>query len=36
MYRKIMFRIKSIFQISILICLSSISICNLLTDLPSY
>jgi hypothetical protein len=27
---------KSIFQISTLICLSSVSICNLLTDLPSY
>jgi hypothetical protein len=29
-------RNKSIFQISTLICLSSISICNLLIDLPSY
>jgi hypothetical protein len=31
-----MLRNKSIFQISTLICLSSISICNLLIDLPSY
>jgi hypothetical protein len=29
-------RNKSIFQISTLVCLSSISICNLLTDLPTY
>jgi hypothetical protein len=29
-------RNKSIFQISTLICLSSISICNLLIDLPTY
>jgi hypothetical protein len=36
MYREIMFRNKSIFQISTLICLSSISICNLLIDLPTY
>jgi hypothetical protein len=36
MYREIMLRNKSIFQISTLICLSSISICNLLIDLPSY
>jgi hypothetical protein len=35
-YREIMLRSKSIFQISTLICLSSISICNLLIDLPSY
>jgi hypothetical protein len=31
-----MLRNKSIFQISTLICLSSISICNLLIDLPTY
>jgi hypothetical protein len=31
-----MLRNKSIFQISTLIYLSSISICNLLIDLPSY
>jgi hypothetical protein len=31
-----MLRNKSIFQISTLICLCSISICNLLIDLPSY
>jgi hypothetical protein len=31
-----MLRNKSNFQISTLICLSSISICNLLIDLPSY
>jgi hypothetical protein len=36
MYREIMLRNKSIFQISPLVCLSSISICNLLIDLPSY
>jgi hypothetical protein len=36
MYREIMLRNKSIFQISTLLCLSSISICNLLIDLPSY
>jgi hypothetical protein len=36
MYREIMLRNKSIFQISTLIYLSSISICNLLIDLPSY
>jgi hypothetical protein len=36
MYREIMLRNKSIFHISTLICLSSISICNLLTDLPLY
>jgi hypothetical protein len=36
MYREIMLRNKSIFQISTLIWLSSISICNLLIDLPSY
>jgi hypothetical protein len=29
-------RNKSIFQMSTLICLSSISICNLLIDLPTY
>jgi hypothetical protein len=31
-----MLRNKSIFQISTLICLSSISICNLLINLPMY
>jgi hypothetical protein len=36
MYRETMLRNKSIFQISTLICLSSISICNLLIDLASY
>jgi hypothetical protein len=36
MYRKIMLRNKSIFQISTLICLSSISICNLHIDLLMY
>jgi hypothetical protein len=36
MYREIMLRNKSIFQISTLVCLSSISICNLLIDLPNY
>jgi hypothetical protein len=36
MYREIMLRNKSVFQISTLICLSSISICNLLIDLPLY
>jgi hypothetical protein len=36
MYRTIMLRDKSIFQISTLICLSSMSICNLHIDLPSY
>jgi hypothetical protein len=35
-YREIMLRNKSNFQISTPICLSSISICNLLIDLPSY
>jgi hypothetical protein len=35
MYREIMLRNKSIFQIRALICLSSISICNLLIDLPT-
>jgi hypothetical protein len=34
MYMEIMLRNKSIFQISILVCLSSTSICNLLIDLP--
>jgi hypothetical protein len=29
-------RNKSIFQISTLVCLSSISICNLPVDLPTY
>jgi hypothetical protein len=29
-------RNKDIFQISTLVCLSSISMCNLLIDLPSY
>jgi hypothetical protein len=36
MYREIMLRNKSIFQISTLLCLSSISICNLRIDLPMY
>jgi hypothetical protein len=36
MYREIMLRNKSIFQVSTLTCLSSISICNLLIDLASY
>jgi hypothetical protein len=36
MYREIMLRNKSIFQISTLICLNSISICNLRIELPSY
>jgi hypothetical protein len=31
-----MLRNKSIFQISTLVCLSSISICNLLIDLATY
>jgi hypothetical protein len=31
-----MLRNESIFEISTLICLSSISICNLLIDLPMY
>jgi hypothetical protein len=35
MYREIMMRNKSVFQISTLVCLSYISICNLLTDLPT-
>jgi hypothetical protein len=35
MYREIMLRNKSIFQISTLVCLSSISICDLLIDLPT-
>jgi hypothetical protein len=33
---EIMLRNKSIFQISTLVCLCSISICNLLIDLPTY
>jgi hypothetical protein len=36
MYREIMLRNKSVFQISTLVCFSSISICKLLIDLPSY
>jgi hypothetical protein len=36
MYREIMLRNNIIFQISTLVCLSSISICNLLIDLPTY
>jgi hypothetical protein len=36
MYREIMLRHKSIFQISTIICLSSISICNLLIDLDQH
>jgi hypothetical protein len=36
MYRKIMLRNKSIFQISTLVCLSCISISNLLIDLSTY
>jgi hypothetical protein len=36
MYMEIMLRNKSLFQISTLICLSSISICNLLIHLPTY
>jgi hypothetical protein len=36
LYREIMLRNKSILQISTLICLSSISNCNLLIDSPSY
>jgi hypothetical protein len=36
MYREIMLRNKSNFQISTLVCLSSIYICNLLIDLPAY
>jgi hypothetical protein len=36
MYREIMLRNKSIFHISTLIWLNSISICNLLIDLPTY
>jgi hypothetical protein len=35
MYREIILRNKSIFQIRTLVCLSSISICNLLIDLPT-
>jgi hypothetical protein len=35
MYREIMLSNKSIFQISTLICLNSISICNLIIDLPT-
>jgi hypothetical protein len=31
-----MLRNKSIFEISTLVCLSSVSICNLLIDLPMY
>jgi hypothetical protein len=34
MYMEIILRNRSIFQISTLVCLSSISICNLLIDLP--
>jgi hypothetical protein len=34
MYREIMLRNKHIFQINTLVCLSSISICNLLINLP--
>jgi hypothetical protein len=36
MHREIMLRNKSIFQISNLVCLISISICNSLIDLPTY
>jgi hypothetical protein len=36
MYREIMSRKKDIFQICTLICLSSISICILFIDLPTY
>jgi hypothetical protein len=36
MYREIMLRNRSIFQISTLICLNSRSICNLLIDLSTY
>jgi hypothetical protein len=36
MYREIMLRNESIFQISTFICVSSTSICNLLIDWPTY
>jgi hypothetical protein len=36
MYREVMLKNRSIFQISTLVCLSSISICNLLIDWPTY
>jgi hypothetical protein len=35
-YREIMLRNRSIFQISTLVCLSPVSICNLFIDLTSY